>query len=183
MTLFTEHADVSVRPAVAEDAPRIAEIQLAAWQAALPTHLPAELLNAAQAGALADSWSAAITQSPSKLHRVMVACAGAEVVGFIAGQPAHATDESLGLDIIALEVFPAAQRAGHGSRLLTALVDVLRPQGITFVLTWVAAQLDAKAAFLQGAGFLRDDATRELQPLPGMERGLTEVRYSALLED
>lgn len=157
MALFREQADVSVRPATREDAPLVARIQLAAWR---DTH--AETL----AGALAEldesafepGWTEAITAPPSRAHRVLVACAGARVVGFVAVRPAA---EDTG-EVVALEVLPAEQRSGHGSRLLAAAVDTMREDGARAMTAWVLDGDEARGQFYSGAGLGPDGRVREL---------------------
>lgn len=157
MALFREQADVSVRPATREDAPLVAHIQLAAWR---DTH--AETLEAALAqldeSAFEPGWTDAITAPPSPGHRVLVACEGARVVGFTAVRPAG---EDVG-EIVALEVLPAEQRSGHGSRLLAAAVDTMRQDGAQAMTAWVLDGDEARAQFYSGAGLGPDGRVREL---------------------
>ena len=84
--------------------------------------------------------------------------------------------------ILALEVEPAHQRVGHGSRLLAAAVDTLREDGADQVHTWVLDGDDARAQFLSSAGLGPDDVVRELVSgrMPdGSTRTVTEHRWSA----
>ena len=131
-------ADVSARPAVPGDETAIAQIQIAAWRGwmgkaadALPAH---EIL---------DQWAAAISQAPSRKHRVFVATDGPHVVGFAALAPT---------EIVALEVAPEHRRAGHGSRLLAACVDTLRMANAEEVRAWALEGDAAREAFLADAG-------------------------------
>ncbi len=76
---------------------------------------------------------------PGPGFAVLVACAGADVVGFAAVAPGQ---------VLALEVEPRHQRGGHGSRLLAAAVDRLRRDGADEVVTWVLDGDAAREAFL-----------------------------------
>jgi GNAT superfamily N-acetyltransferase len=90
--------------------------------------------------------------------------------------------DSPGGAILALEVEPAHQRVGHGSRLLAAAVDTLREDGADQVHTWVLDGDDARAQFLSSAGLGPDDVVRELVSgrMPdGSTRTVTEHRWSA----
>lgn len=171
MTLFSEHADVSVRPAVAEDAATIAHVQLTAWRS---TH--AERLGAAleqlDTAAFTQSWSEAISRPPGPGHRVLVACAGARVVGFTAVRPAA---EGTG-EIVALEVLPTEQRSGHGSRLLAAAVDSLRQDGASAVTAWILDGDEARVRFFSGAGLGPDGRVRQLDAGEGP---IQERRWTA----
>ena len=188
MALFTEQADVSVRPAVPGDELAIAATQLAAWRDAHRTALGETVLASLDGAAFAERWAVAITTPPSRGHRVLVACEGAQVVGFVAVGPLPAPEDSPldapGDEILALEVAPRAQRAGHGSRLLAAAVDLLREDGADHVQTWVLDGDSARAQFLASAGLGADDAVRTLASgtmADGTERQVAEHRWSAAI--
>jgi len=169
-------ADVSVRPALPEDAVAIAGTQLRAWRTDHAEVLGADVLDLIDATAVRERWSAAIEHAPSPDHRVLVACDGPRVVGVAASVP---TDDGAGIEVTALEVDPEHQRAGHGSRLLTACVDLGREHGATEVATWVLDGDEARESFLGGAGLGPDGAQRSLATGPG--RDVVERRWTALL--
>lgn len=157
MTLFSEHADVSVRPAMPEDASTIAHVQLTAWRSTHAERLAVALERLDEA-AFTQGWSEAISNPPGPGHRVLVACAGARVVGFAAVRPAA---EGTG-ELVALEVLPDEHRSGHGSRLLAAAVDSLRQDGAEALTAWVLDGDSAREQFLGGAGLGPDGRVREL---------------------
>jgi GNAT superfamily N-acetyltransferase len=186
MALFTEQADVSVRPAVPGDELAIAGIQLAAWRTAHATTLGPDVLAQLDGAAFAERWALAITSPPGPGYRVLVACEGPDVVGFTAVAPLPAPEEAPltapGGELLALEVAPASQRTGHGSRLLAAAVDLLRENGATHVVTWVLDGDSGRAQFLASAGLGADDAVRALATGTGPggdPRSVTEHRWSA----
>lgn len=174
MSLFRESADVSVRPAVAEDAVLIAGLQLRAWSATHEETLGRTVLDGLDVIGFRTAWSTAITAPPSRRHRVLVACEGARVVGFAA----VSSDEAGHGDLVALEVDPASRRFGHGSRLLAAAVDHLRQDGATQVDTWVLDGDGGREDFLSSAGFGSDGATRDLATGP---RTISEHRWQAAI--
>ena len=184
MTLFRETSDVSVRPAVPGDEAAIVDIQVEAWRGA-HGDLLAGALDVLDLDAMRAQWAAAVTAPPSG-HRVLVACAGAAVVGFASVAPVPATrggDAPGGL-LLALEVAPPHQRAGLGSRLLAAAVDLLREDGADQLQTWVLDGDTARAQFLSGAGLGPDDTVRELasDTLPdGTARTVREHRWWATI--
>jgi GNAT superfamily N-acetyltransferase len=157
MALFRESADVSVRPAVAGDEDAISRTQLRAWRASHVAVLGEDVLDQLDAAAVREQWAAAITAPPSAHHLVLVACDGPRVVGFAASAP---TED--GVEILALEVDPEHRRAGHGSRLLTASVDLARERGARHLTTWVLDGDEGRARFLGSAGLGRDGGRREL---------------------
>lgn len=184
MSLFHEQADVSVRPAVPGDEDAVADVQLAAWRTAHRHALGADVLDLLDRGTFVARWRAAITAPPAGGYRVLVACAGATVVGFAAVAPLPDEGQGTGGEVLSLEVEPGAQRAGHGSRLLAAAVDHLGQDGVTYLQTWVLDGDSARAQFLAGAGLRSDEAVRTLATGPGAdgtERSVTEHRWSATI--
>jgi GNAT superfamily N-acetyltransferase len=160
-------ADVSVRPARAGDVPEIARIQVQTWRAAYARLLPAEVLAGATEERARADWSAAVTAPPSPAHRVLVAQEQAWVVGFAAfgpAEPAGGDDPAAAGagQIHTLLVEPRWGRRGHGSRLLAAVVDHLRADGVDRALTWVVDGDAASARFYRSAGWAPDGYARTL---------------------
>lgn len=153
MSLFRETADVSVRPAVPGDDVAMTAIQVGAWRADHQQVLGDDVLDALDTVRMREQWAAAISAPPGPGFGVLVACDGADVVGFAAVAPGQ---------LLALEVEPRHQRGGHGSRLLAAAVDRLRRDGATEVVTWVLDGDAGREAFLSGAGLGPDGRTRTL---------------------
>ena len=185
-------ADVSVRPARAEDAPEVARVQAAAWRSAWGDVLSVDLLAALGGEPGIARWRSSVQAPPSPRHRVLVACAGPNVVGIAAMGPSEDRDLDLRVDaeIGELLVAPDARGVGHGSRLLMASVDHLRLDSFERAYLWVGAAQDAHREFLVGAGWAADGAHRRLdlrgdgevvvhqvrlhtdiRPVPGAERG------------
>jgi ribosomal protein S18 acetylase RimI-like enzyme len=153
-------ADVSVRPARPEDGDRVAQVQLATWQAAYADLLPAAAL-ALDPTELAEIWTSSLAAPPSPRHRLLVAVDGGEVVGFAASEPA--TEPEAAAELTALLVEPRWGRRGHGSRLLTASVDHWREDGAAFGVTWVFDQDAVVSDFLASAGWGPDTVGRALE--------------------
>lgn len=178
------NADVSVRPAIAGDEAIITAVQVAAWRLAHAEVLGAGVLDLLDERAMTASWRVAITAPPGPGYRVLVACDGPRVVGFAAVAPiaADTAEEAPGGLLISLEVEPTDQRAGHGSRLLAAVVDLLRTDGADQLATWVLAGDEAREQFYREAGLGPDGAVRTLSAGPAPDgREVTEVRWSALI--
>jgi len=173
-------AERGVRPAAAADVAEIARLQLEIWRTAYATILPAHILGGLTDVDVAAHWSAAVSDPPSAQHRVLVAVEQQWTVGFAAFGPAQ--DEGLdpaanGL-ITALLVEPRWGRRGHGSRLLAATVDLLRLDGLSTAVTWLAEQDRASQAFFASAGWEPDGAGRALD---AGGRVVNEVRLHAAL--
>jgi hypothetical protein len=61
-----------------------------------------------------------------------------------------------------LDIDPDATRAGHGSRLLNAIVDTVRADGFRRVTVWVNSTDDVLRAFYNRGRLAPDGAHREL---------------------
>ena len=163
-----------VRPARPEDAAEIARIQLTTWRTAYRRMFPAHVLANLDEAYLARGWAEAIGTPPSARHRVLIAVeqgdAASHVVGFAAAGPAdeHALapeEPPLPDDVAAvtdLLVEPRWGRRGHGSRLLSAVVDLWREDGFDTAVAWAYDRDVATRKFLTSAGWALDGMTRSL---------------------
>ena len=176
-------ADASVRPGAANDAGAIGRLQLATWRLAYARLLPPTALEPAVEDQLSARWQSAVAHPPSPRHRVLVALAGDEVVGFAALAPAEDPDlePMVDAELLALHVDPAHARRGHGSRLLAASVDYLLGDGFRRAYTWVLSTDDATRRFLVSAGWAPDGSARELDP--GTGASLAQVRLHTAIDD
>jgi GNAT superfamily N-acetyltransferase len=179
-------ADVHVRAARPEDARAIAGVQLLTWRTAYATALPAGVLDALDEDDVAAQWASAITAPPTGGHRVLVACEGGmrpgsdeTVVGFAAAGPAGPEDlagpdtdseaqepdagwEESTVAVGPLLVEPRWGRRGHGSRLLAAVVDLARADGVAHGVAWILDADQASRKFLESAGWRPDGIGRLL---------------------
>jgi GNAT superfamily N-acetyltransferase len=162
-----------VRPARPEDAGEIARVQLSTWRTAYRRLFPAHILADLDEGYLAGGWHQAITEPPSERHRVLIAVEQGETtftVGFAAGGPADEQalapeERPLGADVAAITdllVEPRWGRRGHGSRLLSACVDLWRDDGFKSAVAWVYEADQVMQRFLGSAGWEPDGAGRAL---------------------
>lgn len=175
-------ADASVRAATAADADAIGQVQAAAWRAAYRELLPADALAALEPTEIAEVWRDAIVRPPSGGHRVLVAVAAGQVVGFAAVSPADGAGPAVG-EVAALVVAPGAEGAGHGSRLLNAAADRLREVGYDRVVVWALEADEVRRRFLTSAGFADDGGRRTFAIGPPGSAELTELRLAAALGD
>lgn len=182
---LTGSADVSVRPARPAEAGDIAHVQAVAWRTAYRSLLPTEVLDTWDEGAAAATWRAAVETPPTPGHLVLVALEGSAVVGFTAFGPAELTDGETPVgdgplsDITTLLVEPRWGRRGHGSRLLAAVVDLARTQGVAELRTWLPEADTVSAAFFESAGWEPDGWARTLDTGGAP---LRELRWHALLD-
>lgn len=157
-------AGPSVRPASPTDADELARIQAAVWAGVHGGALPAELLAAVGSTEAADRWRVAIADPPSERHRVLTAAEADRVMGFAAFAPASDPDTVASLDgeLLALCVDPDEGGQGHGSRLVNAVADVAREDGVHHLHAWLAAAETDLRRFLVGSGWEEDGAVRSL---------------------
>jgi GNAT superfamily N-acetyltransferase len=159
-------ADASVRAATAADAGAMGRVQAVAWRSSYGDVLPADTLAGLEPERLGDVWRDAVVRPPSGAHRVLVALAAGELVGFAAIGPSEGPQPEVG-ELVALVVAPGAQHAGHGSRLLNAAADRLRDVGFEQVVAWVLAGDEVRLRFLTAAGFALDGAERTFAAASG----------------
>lgn len=176
-------ADVSVRPARPEDAAEIGRIQVDTWRTAYAAIVPAEVLAGFDAAAAAAAWNAAITSPPSRRHRVLVAMEGQWRVGFAAFGPAEDLEAddpepATTIAITPILVEPRWGRRGHGSRLLAAVVDLAREDGMTRAIAWIPEGDTPSREFLLSAGWAPDGLVRALDTGAGE---LREIRMHTAL--
>lgn len=178
-------ADRSVRLATAADAPAMAVVQREAWRYTYRGVLPDELLDGLDVAELAAGWRQAVVSPPGPGHRVLVALQEGVVVGFAAAAPASDPDLDPATDaeVAALLVDPAHQRGGHGSRLLQAVVDTLRPLDVHVAHLWLGPAESALRTFIEDAGWAPDGATRELDLTGDGSTVVAQERLHTLLAD
>ena len=176
-------ADASVRRARPNDAPAVGMVQATVFRETYAGRVPDDVVALFEPDAFARSWRESLTAPPEGVHRLMVACAGDQVVGLVAVGPSQDPDAGgASGEVTVLGVHPDARRQGHGSRLLNAGVDVLREAGADTVSVWVPHDDEDARAFLAASGFAPDGAYRDRVVSPDGDT-LREVRLSAgLLE-
>jgi GNAT superfamily N-acetyltransferase len=175
------HADSSVRIAIPDDASAIARIQADAWRLNYSLLLPSEAVEAFDVDAATNGWALAISEPPSRRHRVFVAVDLTGVVGFAASAPAADTDlnPERDVELLALHISPGDVRVGHGSRLMAAVADHAHDDGIARLVTWVFASDDPMRMFLRDNGWESDGSTRDLD----VGELLHQVRLHTYLRD
>ncbi|SHG77214.1 L-amino acid N-acyltransferase YncA [Jatrophihabitans endophyticus] len=170
-------ADVSVRAARPDDAAEIGRIQVDTWRTAYAAFVPAAVLDSIDAAGAAEAWSAAVTAPPSPRHHVLVALEQQWRVGFAALGPAEELqpddpEPATTGTVAAMLVEPRWGRRGHGSRLLAAVVDHARADGLTRLVTWIPEGDEATRTFLESAGWAADGLVRALDTGAGELREL-----------
>jgi GNAT superfamily N-acetyltransferase len=155
-----------VRPGRDTDAAAMALAQARAWRAAYASMTPDIDFDHRSDDEVAASWTPlwrqALGAAPSPHHHVLVATDHSIVTGFVTVTPPAPPAPAPTAEIGALVVDPDHQRRGHGSRLLSAAMDVVaaNPTGVNRVLVWVPALDQPRIDFFTSAGFAPDGARR-----------------------
>ena len=162
----------SVRLALPAEAAAIAGLQRRGWAQSLPEKVAGDVLAAVDLATMTASWETAILRPPLAQCRVLVAVGSDRLAGFAAVGPSDDPDAEPGADALVAEfvIDPAAQRLGHGSRLLNAVVDTLRADGFERATWWVQAADDVLRRFLTEAGWAPDGAHTEVAVTEGGAR-------------
>ncbi|GAB3252680.1 GNAT family N-acetyltransferase [Kineosporia babensis] len=171
-------SNVLVRPARASDPAVIGSIQARAWSTAYADLLPAEALAVLTPDELTPVWREAVLRPPSTKHGVFVAVTDELVVGFASVAPSDDKDADGATGALGvLAVDPTHQRAGHGSRLLSAVVDHLRQHELGELTVWVPESDLPRVAFFTSAGMVADGARRSFVGAGG--KTVVEARFGA----
>lgn len=152
-----------VRPATIRDAKAIAQIHVAAAQAAYKDLLPDDQLSAPSVEKRQAYWREAIEYSEPQ---VQVAMKGDEIVGFVGFDRSRdkGTPSTMG-EIWALYVLPAECGQGAGVALWDAANDGLKEEGCTNVSVWVPVRNERAMRFFEHAGFKREMTTLKTVPV------------------
>lgn len=162
-----------MRVAHPSEAGRIAAVQVAVWRRDFDGVLPDDVLAALPAEQFESMWRSAIRQPGEARSRVLVALGPAKaegadsnetVVGFAAIGLSDDPDADTGADGLIHEfaIEPTYRNAGHGSRLMHAVIDTMRSDGMTRATIWLNTNADDVRAFFTQAGWAPDGAHREL---------------------
>lgn len=162
---FSVDADRSVRPAQRGDEGAIARLQLAAWRT-----LMGEGVLVAQGiteRSLAQRWNETLSAPRPARTALLVALHGHAVVGFAFAGPDEASSDSRGApgggwgeatQVYELVVDRDFRRAGHASRMLSAIADLTRGQ----LRVWISAGDAQRQRFYTSAGFAPSGAVRSI---------------------
>lgn len=144
-----------VRPASACDAKAIAEIHVAAWQAAYTDLMPEDFLEKMTLERRLAYWREAIEFSEPQL---LVATRDEQVVGFVGFDRSRdaGTRSTVG-EIWALYMAPAHWGKGAGLALWDGAREGLKEEGCTQVTLWVLLRNERALRFFEhAAGFKRE---------------------------
>ena len=175
-------ADASVRRATHTDSPAVGIVQEAVWRETYAPRVPEDIAAQFRAADFASVWRRSLNDPPPGIWTLLVACAGAQVVGYAAIGPSQDLDgEPSTGSLLEIGVHPEGRRSGHGSRLLNAAADLLREAGASELTAWLPAEAEATRAFFDRSGLHPDGAYRDREIVEGVT--LREIRVAAALLD
>jgi predicted N-acetyltransferase YhbS len=168
---------MQIRLATVDDARAIAEVHVRAWQVAYRSFLPAEVMDALDAGEREQTWRAFLSDPSNEIQTMVAEDETGRVVGFVSvtgasrdpGAPAGVAE------IAALYVEPAYWRRGIGRGLVMAGLAALRAAGGAEVTLWVFEPNTGGIGFYRAAGF-KPDGGRKVG-----RTGVPEIRLRRLL--
>ncbi|WP_313450527.1 GNAT family N-acetyltransferase [Brevibacterium casei] len=174
-----------VRPARVSDAPRLAEIHVAAWRAAYRGIMADEFLDGLDEDRFAANWTQALSD-PDNRVRNFVVVAGDRILGFggvsAPRDPAEVLDRlpvtaDLG-QLAHINLAPEAFGTGVAAVLFTALEDELRHDGYARAYLMVAEGNDRAMRFYEKQGWARTEITHVYD---GVEPAVPERMYTVEL--
>ncbi|MDG4823667.1 GNAT family N-acetyltransferase [Asanoa sp. WMMD1127] len=180
---------VSIRSETLADIPEIAALHVRAWQVGYAGIIPAEVLDALDAGQRAAKrreWHGA-----TQFH-TLVATDGPDdaIVGFATVGPYRHQQDRTNVDptigeLLAIYLDPERVGTGVGRALLAAALDDLRESGYDEVRLWVLDANTRARRFYEAAGF-RPDGERAAYAVNLRSGGdpvlLPELRYARRLD-
>jgi len=171
----------TVRLARTSDLDDVAAVQIAAWRSDYVGLLPTDVLDALDPDDIAMEWARGLLMSGQQ--RLLVALgAGSAIVGYAAIGPCPDPDATADTgEIHALEVHPEHRGTGHGSRLLTASIELLVSSGVSGAVTWVLLGDERRRAFFTATGWGPDSAYRDLSV--DESTSVRQVRLATALVD
>lgn len=146
---------MKARPAAPDDAPAIARIHVASWNAAYRGVIADEALDALTEDDLAPVWQRAIEGTEADVAVVEV---DGEVAGYSRYGPAKDDDldPAATAEVYGFYLHPDVWGRGAGRTLMEHVKDDLRSQGFREACLWVVQVNDRAQAFYRAVGFAAD---------------------------
>jgi GNAT superfamily N-acetyltransferase len=154
---------VHVRRAVLDDARRIAEIHVLAWQVGYRWLLPQPLLDGLHPDQRVPRWMATLERADWPVQGTLLLEHEGVALGFADLGPTRDEDRDAGRigEITSFYVLPGAWGLGVGRRLMASAVHTLGAAGFAFATLWVLETNAAAIGFYARLGWEPDGAVRD----------------------
>ena len=169
-----------IRIATPEDAPAVARIHVASWQAAYRGLMPQDYLDTLSVEARETMWQRAFADPGIATNLVALNPLG-HVQGFCVFGPARDADLAIHPigELVAIYVHPAHGSQGTGTALLAQVLGHAHQTGWEQLALWVLHDNLPARRFYEREGFRSDGADKRSSALTGHE--LHEVRYRKIV--
>ncbi len=164
-----------LRVATQDDAPGVAEVQVAGWRSGYRGLMPDVVLDGLSVPKRAGIWRSILREGRSEL---IVAELGATIVGFVNfghSRDPDATTAATG-EILAIYVRPTHWHDGIGRALMDTALSKLKSDGYTDVTLWVLDTMARTRSFYEQFGFAVDGATKREAVVDGAV-SISEIRF------
>ncbi len=167
--------DVNIRAMTLEDAPRVGEVHVRAWQATYRSVMPDDYLDGLRAEDRADMWRRGLALERPGTHLDVIDVDGV-VAGFASyGVERGTVDDPTVGELIAINIHPEHWRHGLGRLLLRHVTAQLAGLGFGAAVLWVVAENVRARAFYEAESW-RFDGTTRVDTVQGAT--VNEVRFA-----
>jgi ribosomal protein S18 acetylase RimI-like enzyme len=164
---------MEVRPADPDDAARIGEVHVRAWQGAYRGLMPDAYLDGLDPAERAAMWRQVMAAPPPGTHLDVVLDDGGAIAGFAASGPDRDGAAATG-ELYAINLDPPSWGHGLGGALVRHVAERLAVDGFAEAVLWVATGNERARAVYERLGWSPDRAVRTADVLGAT---VDEVRY------
>jgi RimJ/RimL family protein N-acetyltransferase len=164
---------MEIRPARPDDAGRIGEVHVRAWQGAYRGLMPDAHLDGLDPAQRAVMWQRAMASPIPRTHLDVVVDDGGAVAGFAASGPERDGMPATG-ELYAINLDPGWWGQGLGGALVRHVVERLAADGFAEAVLWVVIGNERARAVYERLGWSPDAAIRTADVLGAT---VDEVRY------
>jgi len=167
--------DISVRPAAVDDAPRMAEVHIAAWQHAYNGVVPEDYLAGLDLERLTGVWGRDLESPTNGVSSLVGEIDGQiEAIATVGPFRDKATDDDPSGELWMINCHPGALGTGVSTKLHLSALDRLRSDGHHRAALWVVDQNPRARRFYEREGWTEDSARKEQD---FGDQTIVEVRY------
>lgn len=172
--------DVTIRPAVVADAPRLGEVHVQAWRWAYRRLMPDDLLDSLRPESRARAWESWLSEPSVDGFEAWVAEADGEIVGFASSKEARDDDlPSATAELLTIYLLEPFLGKGLGHAMLTEAEASWRAAGYESAVLWVLESNARTRTFYEDHGWVTDGSTK-MQDL-GSGEETPVIRYTKAL--